>query len=221
VSTTAVEDDVRELYGAARIARVPFGVPPLAAGGDLPAGVTPPYVLAINTIDVRKRHEHLVRAFGSIATCDPELRLVIAGADGNAKSAVERAISALPAGLARRVVLAGRVDEATRAALIRNATVLAYPSADEGFGFPVLEAMAASVPVVASMVGGLPEVAGDAALLVAVDDDPGELAHALRRIVTDAALRVAQVERGRTRAAEFSWARHAAGMADLWRRAAE
>jgi glycosyltransferase involved in cell wall biosynthesis len=180
----------------------------------------PPYILAINTLDVRKRHEHLVRAFRSAAASNPELQLVIAGADGNATDAVVRSIKALPEELGTRVVVTGRVDDATRAALIRNATVVAYPSADEGFGFPVLEAMSAGVPVVASRVGGLPEIAGDAALLVTVEDDPSELADALARIVTDDALRAVQIERGRARAAAFSWASHAAGMAALWRRAA-
>jgi glycosyltransferase involved in cell wall biosynthesis len=221
VSSRSVEHQVLERYGAERVARVPFGIPPLAASGPLPPDVTAPYVLAISTLDNRKRHEHLVRAFRSVAPWDPDLQLVIAGADGNAKDAVVRAIKALPADVERRVVLLGRVDESTRAALIRTATVLAYPSADEGFGFPVLEAMAVGVPVVATRVGGIPEVSGGAAVLVALDEDPGPLVDGLRRVITDPALRARLRRRGRARAEAFTWEAHARGMADLWQRAAE
>lgn len=220
VSTSAMERDMVEMFHAERIALVPFGVPRLGTEGDLPANVHAPYVLAISTLDNRKRHEHLVRAFRSVAPWDPELSLVIAGADGNAKVAVERAIKALPPDVQARVVLAGRVDEPTRVALIRHATVLAYPSADEGFGFPVLEAMRAGIPVVATRVGGLPEVTGGAALLVPVEDDPGALVDALRRIITDGTLRANLRRRGRSRAEDFSWDAHAKGMAALWREAA-
>lgn len=220
VSTRSIEHQVLTRYGADRVARVPFGVPPLGPSGALPPSITGPYILAISTIDHRKRHEHLVRAFRSVAPWDAELQLVIAGADGNAKDDVVKAVKALPADVERRVVLVGRVDEPTRAALIRKATVLAYPSADEGFGFPVLEAMAVGVPVVASRVGGIPEVAGGAALLVPVDDDPGALVDALRRVITDGALRARLRRRGRARADAYTWEQHARGMADLWLRAA-
>jgi glycosyltransferase involved in cell wall biosynthesis len=221
VSSRSVEHQVLVRYGTERVGRVPFGIPPLAASGSLPGGVKPPYVLAISTLDNRKRHEHLVRAFRSVAPWDPDLQLVIAGADGNAKDAVVKAIKALPQDVERRVVLVGRVDESTRAALIRTATVLAYPSADEGFGFPVLEAMAAGVPVVTTRVGSIPEVSGGAAVLVPVDDDPGALVDALRKTITDPALRARLRRRGRARAEEFTWERCARGMADLWQRAAE
>jgi glycosyltransferase involved in cell wall biosynthesis len=221
VSTRSIEAQVLSRYRAERVARVPFGVPPLGPSGALPISITGPYVLAISTLDHRKRHVHLVRAFRSVAPWSPELQLVIAGADGNAKDAVVQAIRGLPPDLQRRVLLLGRVDEPTRAALIRKATVLAYPSADEGFGFPVLEAMAVGVPVVASRVGGIPEVAGGAALLVPVDDDAGALVDALRRVITDGALRARLRRRGRGRADAYSWEQHARGMADLWLRAAE
>lgn len=219
-STRSIEYQLLSLYGADRIARVPFGIPPLAATGALPAAVTGPYILAISTLDHRKRHEHLVRAFRSVAPWDPDLQLVIAGADGNARDAVVRAIKALPPDVARRVALVGRVDDSTRAALVRKAVALAYPSADEGFGFPVLEAMAVGVPVVATRVGGVPEVAGGAALLVPVEDDPGALVDALRKVITDGRLRARLRRRGLAQAATFSWEEHAAGMAELWRRAA-
>jgi glycosyltransferase involved in cell wall biosynthesis len=218
VSTAAVDSEVRALFGGAKTAIVPFGVPPLPEPGALPPGVGgAPFVLAVGTLEPRKRLDHLVRAFGVLAATDAEVRLVIAGADGPAAGDVRRAVAELDEHARTRTHLLGPIDEPTRAALLLAAAVLAYPSADEGFGFPVLEAMAAGAPVVATAVGGVPEVAGDAAVLVPLADDPAPLAAALHEARQQ---RDVLVARGRERAARFSWQAHAAGMAELWRRAA-
>jgi glycosyltransferase involved in cell wall biosynthesis len=218
VSTEAVDAEVHALYGDVRTWVAPFGVPPLAEPGTVPSPVEGTrFVLAVGTLEPRKRIDHLVAAFAIVAEDDADLRLVLAGADGPAGGDVERAIDALPAAVQSRVHRLGHVDEPTRAALLLAAEVLAYPSADEGFGFPVLESMAAGTPVVATAVGGIPEVAGDAALLVPLSDDPAPLAAALR---SARERREELVARGRARAAQFSWHEHAAGMAELWRRAA-
>lgn len=97
--------------------------------------------------------------------------------------------------------------------------MLAYPSLDEGFGLPPLEAMSVGVPVVATRAGGIPEVVGDAALLVDVGDAAG-MAEALRAATADERERARLVAAGRHREATFTWARTAAGLAQLWRRAA-
>ena len=226
VATHFMAEEVADLFGAGvRTVRVPFGVPALdpAPGPALPAAVAGrPFVLAIGAVDPRKNLDGAVRAFGlpgGPAALDADLLLVLAGPDGAGRPAVDEAVAALPPAVAARVVLLGPVDDPTRAALLRAARVLAYPSHHEGFGFPVLEAMTAGVPVVASTAGALPEVAGDAAVLVAPGDDDA-LAAALVRLLTDDAERARFVALGRERAAGHSWAACAAGLVAAWREAA-
>ncbi|CAN5727605.1 glycosyltransferase family 1 protein [soil metagenome] len=228
VSTKYMAREVAEVYGATeRVAVVPFGVPPVGSpgGGDvsLPAAVGDgPFVLALGSVDPRKAYDALVRSFGRATAGGDlgDLRLVVAGPDGPGRPALDAALATLPGDVAARVVVLGWVDDAVRRALLSRATVLAYPSLYEGFGFPVLEAMAAGVPVVATAAGGIPEVAGDAAALVAVGDDDA-LAGTLTRVVTDDALRARLVASGHARAATFTWERTATGMVELWRRLAD
>ena len=113
------------------------------------------------------------------------------------------------------VVRLGQVDDGTKSWLLHHAAVLAYPSLDEGFGFPLLEAMSAGVPVVASTAGSIPEVAGDGALLVDPLDIDG-LAAAIDRVLSDDRLRDELVSVGRARVAQFSWAATAERMAALY-----
>lgn len=196
---------------------VPSGGRP-AAGAGGPGGGRP-YVLALGALDERKGLIHLVGAFAAVAASDPDLVLVIAGPDGPARPAVDDAVAALPTPTRDRVRVVGPVDDPNRRMLLSGATVLAYPSLDEGFGFPVLEAMAAGVPVVASRVGALPEVAGGGAELVAAGDVDG-LAAALLAVCGDAARRRTLVAAGSARAATFTWERTATGLVDLWNTAA-
>jgi glycosyltransferase involved in cell wall biosynthesis len=119
----------------------------------------------------------------------------------------------------RRVVLTGYVSDEEKRALLAGATLLAYPSRYEGFGFPVLEGFSAGVPVLTSSAASLPEVAGDAALLV----DPNDLdaiAEGLVRLFGDPGLRERLVAAGRERLGTFSWERAAASTAEVLRNAA-
>jgi len=116
------------------------------------------------------------------------------------------------------VTYLGRVADDELAALYQGALAFVYPSQDEGFGLPVLEAMASRVPVITTTGGALPEAAGDAAVLVA----PGsvsELAEALRRVAGDATLRSTLVARGLARVADHSWDRTAEQTIEVYERA--
>jgi glycosyltransferase involved in cell wall biosynthesis len=165
-------------------------------------GLPKPYVLYIGTIEPRKNLDTLVDAYEALP---PDIReshdLVIAGPMGWASEATRAKVSR-----ARRL---GYIPESDLAPLTAAATVFAYPSLYEGFGFPVVQAMAAGVPVITSNVSSLPEVAGDAAVLV----DPrsvAELRDALLRVLTSQTLQTDLATRGRERAANFRWSTCAA-----------
>lgn len=225
-----VAAEIEEIFGprlrsSGRLIVIPLGVPRLGTDAKMPASVAAsvdaaPFVLAVATLEPRKNLAHLVGAFGILARSHPDLRLVIAGRDGPARPAVDTAMARLPPEIRERVVLAGHVDDAGRRALLDTARVLAYPSIYEGFGFPLLEAMSASLPVVAARAGSIPEVAGDAALLVEPTDERG-LAEALDRVLSDDTLRAQLVARGQDRVRTFSWPTTARALASCYRRLAE
>jgi glycosyltransferase involved in cell wall biosynthesis len=178
----------------------------------LPTGATR-YVLAIGTAEPRKDLPGLVRAFDQLAAGQPDLALVLAGPPGWGGDALDAAIAGARA--QERVVRTGWLESAALAALLQEASVLAYPSLYEGFGFPALEAMAAGVPVVATRAGSLPEVLGDGAALVEVGDHE-DLAKALDNVLGDAALRQRLITAGTARAATFTWDRCGEGLARLY-----
>jgi len=219
-----VAAEVVEAFGAeaARVRVVSPGVPGLPRPDEasvatalarlLPAGAGP-YCLAVGTAEPRKDLPGLVRAFSAVAARHPEVSLVLAGPPGWGEEPLAAAVAASPA--RERIVRTGWVEDADLAALLARASVLAYPSLYEGFGFPPLQAMAAGVPVVATRAGSLPEVLGDGALWV----EPGDvdaLAGALASCLEDDALRDRLVAVGRERSGDYSWERCAAGLASLY-----
>jgi glycosyltransferase involved in cell wall biosynthesis len=163
-----------------------------------------PFVLAVGTIEPRKNYEALIHAFAAArrAPSGPQL-LVIAGKPGWLYEGVYKAVEAY--GLADAVRFLSYVPEGELPPLYHAAAALAMPSIYEGFGIPVVEAMASGVPVVCSTGGSLAEIAGDAALLVAPEDSDG-LAAALVRIMSETSLSETLRTRGLERAAHFTWA---------------
>ena len=136
-------------------------------------GIDGPYALFVGGIEPRKNLEALVRAFATLRA-GHAARHRRAGRSAGTRKAVDRlseTIAALPAGARARIVQTGYVSDKDKVPLLTGATLLAYPSLYEGFGFPVLEAFAAGMPVLTSNVSSLPEVAGDAAVLVDPRDE--------------------------------------------------
>jgi glycosyltransferase involved in cell wall biosynthesis len=179
-------------------------------------GIEPPYIAFAGTIEPRKDVPTLVRAFARLAPERPELRLVLAGGDGWGAAAARNAVAA--SGVSTRILRPGYVDDAVFAALFRNAAAVAYPSLEEGFGLPALEALACGTPLVTTRGSALEEVVGDAALLVAPGDDVA-LADALRTILHDEELAARLRAAGPDRAATYTWERSVDAHVDAYRRA--
>jgi len=220
----ATRADLIELYGtpAEKITVLYCGVEEVFAPVIEPATLAAmraryglgdaPYILAVSTLQPRKNYVRLLEAFAQLP--DRELRLVFAGGKGWLYDSIFAAVERF--GLTGRVTFAGFVADTDLPALYSAARVLAYPSLYEGFGLPMLEAMACGTPVVASTASCLPEVAGDAALLID-PHDVAALAEALDRAHTDDTLRAELVTRGKRRASGFRWDDAARQLVGLYR----
>jgi glycosyltransferase involved in cell wall biosynthesis len=164
------------------------------------------YLLFVGTLQPRKNLARLLAAFDLLAATDPSISLALVGAQGWHPERLTRALAGLRS--RDRVRVLGYVDDADLPTLMSGAVALAFPSLYEGFGLPALEAMACGTPVLASTTSSLPEVVGDAGLLVdPLDVDA--IAAGLARLVADDALRGELRDRGLARAASFTWARAA------------
>jgi len=158
-----------------------------------------PVILTVGAIQKRKNTIRLVEAFESV---DLRWRLVLAGSAGYGSNEILARIASSKA--RERITVTGYVSSADLASWYARASIFAFPSLDEGFGMPVLEAMAAGVPVLTSNCSALPEVAGDAALLV----DPAStqaIAEGLRKLMYDEDLRAQSARKGLARAQLFPW----------------
>jgi glycosyltransferase involved in cell wall biosynthesis len=161
---------------------------------DYPEMTRERVILCVGAIQKRKNIARLIDAF---RTVDRSWELVLTGAAGYGAEEILR-------DLPPRVTVTGYISEQQLAQWYRRAMIFAFPSLDEGFGMPVLEAMAAGTPVLTSNRSALPEVAGDAALLVDPEDTQA-IAEALRNLTQDEDLRLDLARRGKDRASRFTW----------------
>jgi alpha-1,3-rhamnosyl/mannosyltransferase len=164
------------------------------------------YLLQVGTVQPRKNYVTSLRALARIPAAQ-RIPLLVVGGFGWSYDDVVDAVRALDLGEWVRFV--GYAGMPELPGLYQMAHAVLFPSLDEGFGLPVLEAFAAGTPVVASNAGAIPEVAGDAALLCAPTDDEA-MARNLLRVLTDGALRERQIAAGRARAALYTWSVSAA-----------
>lgn len=219
VPSRATADDVARVLPEGRRTRViPFGadhIADLLAALPRPAAAASPYVLALGTIEPRKNHRALLAAFRRLPAQRPRL-VVVGGRGWRCDDIVADLQQAHREGWCQWLHDA---DDRTTFALLRDATALVYPSAWEGFGFPVLEAMAMGVPVLAGDCAALRELADDAALF-APGAEPDALVQALDRLLGDADLRARLRQQGPRRAAAFRWETCARAHAALYREVA-
>ena len=223
----ATKDDLIDLYGTSpeKITVLLGGVQPefvpvtdmnarsaVRQRYDLPGN---PYIFSIGTVQPRKNYARLMAALAALGPACQDVHLVIAGGRGWLDGPIYQAVRGL--GLAERVHFIGFARDEDLPALYSDAVCLAYPSLYEGIGLPVLEAMACGTPVVTSTISSMPEVAGNAALLV----DPYDvdaLVEALRRLLADNTLRTDLIARGFVQAKYFTWERAAQQLRDIYRR---
>jgi glycosyltransferase involved in cell wall biosynthesis len=174
----------------------------------LPDGLSPGFLLAVGTVEPRKNYPRLLAAYRLLKARGAAPPLVVVGRVGWAYGSALDELRAEPG-----VALLPDVDDAVLRGLYRAAGALAFPSLYEGFGLPLLEAMAEGLPALAGDAGALPELAGDAALLV----DPLDveaIADGLERVLHDGELRARLAEAGRARAARYTWDAAAAATLD-------
>jgi len=191
----------------ARIRVVHHGIPARA----IPWVKREKVVLCVGAIQRRKNQARLVRAFAALPA---DWRLILAGSQGFESAETLEAIAVSPS--KERILVTGYVSDEEIGRWYGRAGIFAFPSLDEGFGMPVLEAMAAGVPVIAGNRSALPEVCGDAAVLVDPESED-ELAAALVELAGDEARRAELVTRGRARAAEYSWEKAVAETVSAYR----
>jgi glycosyltransferase involved in cell wall biosynthesis len=216
----ASRDQLLAAYGLPgdRVAVVPLGVdhqrfrPGLRGGRELAGG---PYVLFVALLHPRKNFDAVRRAVADLARAGLPHRLVIVGRlpPDRAAQEFERRATAELDGAPDRVIRLRDLPDEQLAALMAGADVFCLPSLFEGFGLPVLEAMACGTPVVVSNAGALPEVVADGGLVV--EPEPAAVSSAVRRVVTDPGLSERLRHAAFERAQSFSWERTAAGWVEV------
>jgi glycosyltransferase involved in cell wall biosynthesis len=217
----ATADDLHELLGVGerRIHVIHEGVDGAfgAPGGALPAGLPKRFLLFVSTLEPRKNVTGLLAGFERAVGDGYPGDLVLVGRWGWRTEAARRAFADSP--VRDRLHHLDTLDRPALNTVLHRAEALLFPSLLEGFGLPVLEAMACGLPVITSNRSSLPEVAGEAALYVD-PDDPASIAAAIGRLAGEPALREGLAEAGRRRAARFTWDNAAAATASVLRRAA-
>ena len=213
VSRATADDLVHLGIEDEQLVVAPLGVTPLPAPEPpaLNERIERGYLLTVGETSPRKRYSVLLQA---LARLEGDLHLVIAGPPAGDETRLQSLAAAL--GISPHVTRLGAVGDAALAGLYSRALALCFPSVSEGFGLPVLEAMAAGLPVLASDIPATRELAGDAAIYVSGDGERA-WADAIEALVADSRLRARAAEAGRVRAAKFTWERTATATLDAYR----
>ncbi len=171
------------------------------------------YIFSVGTVQPRKNYTRLIQALAHVRAAGHDLHLVIAGGRGWLEDPIYAAIH--DTHMEEYVHFIGFADETDLPSLYNAAFCCAFPSLYEGFGLPILEAMACGIPVMTSNVSSLPEVAGDAAILIN-PYDIDEMSDSIKQLMENSILRKTLIAKGFTRAKEFSWQKSAAQLRQIY-----
>jgi glycosyltransferase involved in cell wall biosynthesis len=213
VSAATAEEAVAFGTAPERVVVAPLGLTPLPLPANEPQTGAPqrPFLLTVGETAPRKGYPLLLEALTRV---DADLDLVMVGPPSTDEERIQRLVREL--GLGGRVIRLGPVGDAELAGLYRDALALCFPSISEGFGLPVLEAMASGTPVLSSDIAATRELAGSAALYV--ERRAADLwTQAIEAVSSDPAMRARLGEAGRTRAAQFTWERTASATLEAYR----
>lgn len=211
VVSRTVADDLQQLCGIdrSRITVIHHGLNPVfkpllpgAPRHTSPGGIPAKFLLTVGSVEPRKNIPVLVRSFGRIAADDPDLHLVIAGRRADGIPDVDTAVR--EAGISDRVIITGYIGLDELVSLYQHALAAVFPSWEEGFGFPALEALACGTPVLASDIPVHREILGDAVWFFEPDSIEA-LETELRNVLSSPEIRTARRDSGLQRAGEYSW----------------
>lgn len=174
--------------------------------------LTGEFLLFVGSLEPRKNLPLLIQA---IQRCNIRVSLILVGWEGWGDKSWMQTIR--ESGLGERIILAGYVDDETLACLYSGATAFVYPSLYEGFGLPILEAMACGCPVICSNIASMPEVAGDAAIQID-PTNPDELTRAIEGVIADDTLRHWMIHNGFLRAEQFTWCKTAENTLEMFKK---
>lgn len=224
VPTAAIKDDIIKYFGDAidddsKIHVVHFGTPTITESKPS-ARIeklvnADPYILSIGMLEPRKNHARLIAAFEEVYKVNPHVRLFLVGPDGAARPEIDAALANISNAARSRVTITGSVSDADRSYILKNALMLAYPSLYEGFGLPILEAMATNTAIVCSSEGSLAEIAAGASEFVdafSVED----IARGINKLLGDEKLRNELVKSGQTQLKKYSWEKTGDQLAALY-----
>lgn len=170
----------------------------------LPDNIHYPYIYYIGRLEIKKNIINLLKSFEIALKTNPNLSLVLSGKWSYGKDKIEKFIQTFPPSIKEKIVITGYVSDNEYSTILKNASALSLVTSHEGFGMPILEAMASGVPVVCSNTSSLPEIAGDSALLVD-PDNPNEIARAFIQVTLNPETKLNLVKKGLQNCQRFDW----------------
>lgn len=219
--SSATRDEIRrhapwaiQRVSVIREAATPMFCPDASEGAIAVEPGVSPYLLYVGGVDPRKNLANLFRAFENLSSMGLSLRLTIE--KRQLDGAMLQAHNAMSEAAQQQIVYVGKVSDHELVRLYQGAAALVHPSEAEGFGLPLLEAMACGTPVVTTKCGSIPEIVGDCAIFVE-PGDPTSIAEGVRRLLADDGLRQKLEKEGRRRAGEFTWRKAAEETAATYR----